>query len=75
MGGWPRPTAPAAMGSRVPATPGVFSVGGGGGTINVHVCGAADEARHIASALNDYTQRQGGQLVSSRSILRPKAGR
>jgi hypothetical protein len=79
VGGSPGPTAPAAMGSRVPMTPDITSLGGGGGgggpTINVHVYGPADEAQHIAGVLNNFTQRRGGQLVSSRSISPPKAGR
>jgi hypothetical protein len=76
-GGQTGPQAPGAMGTEVPITPGFTSVGGGGAgaSLTVHVYGPSQEALHIASVLNNYTTRQGGSLVASRSIAPPKAGR
>ena len=70
------PQSAGAMGSETPMQPEFTAMGGQfGGNINVHVYGPADEANHIAGVLNNFTQRQGGQLVASRSILPTKAGR
>jgi hypothetical protein len=85
MGGSSGPQAPGAMGTEVPMTPGYTAEGGpsgfpsppggGGPNITVHVYGPAQEAAHIAGVLNNYTQRQGGQLIASRAIQPPRAGR
>ncbi len=80
MGGWPGPTAPAAMGTQVPMTPGITSLGGGGGptisgTVRIIVYGDSQLAAHIAGVLNNYVERQGGNLVARKAILPPKAGR
>jgi hypothetical protein len=75
QGGRGSPEAAGAMGTETPITPGFTSVGGGGGNIVVHVYGANQEATHIASVLNNYTTRQGGSLVATRSLAPPRAGR
>jgi hypothetical protein len=77
-GGFSGPTAPGATGTVTPMTPGLTSIGGpapGGRAINVHVYGPYEEATHIATVLNDLTERRGGKLISSRTIAPPKAGR
>jgi hypothetical protein len=79
VGGAAGPVAAGAMGSQVPMQPGLTALGGSsaapGGTLRVIVTGPAEAAAWLAGTLNNYTQRQGGQLISSSTINPPKAGR
>jgi hypothetical protein len=78
-GGSTGPLAPGATGSQIPMTPLLTSIGGGpatpSGNIHVMVMGESAGAKYVAGLLNNYTQRQGGQLVASRAITPPRAGR
>jgi hypothetical protein len=71
------PLSAGAAGSETPITPGFTGFGGGssGPSVVVHVYGPNDEATHIAGVLNTYTTQKGGQLIASRAINPPKAGR
>lgn len=80
-GGSPGPLAAGATGSQTPMQPGLTSIGGmpttgqPSGTLHVMVVGPSDAAQWMATQLNNLTQRQGGQLVASRAIQPPRAGR
>ena len=73
------PTSAGALPAQVGQGPGITSFGGGGaapsGTLHVMVLGESSGAQYVARVLNNYTQRQGGQLVASRAIAPPRAGR